>query len=413
MTISGQPMISRETRRLLITVIVAITALWVLARMRFQERPVATAPVPNVLAQLRPTSSYEDLARLIADIRPAILAAVSSSAGGAPALRVREDTAVTLRPASADTIVATDRATGLSILRLPRGDMPGVIPWVPRLLDYPRYLVVVEVTGDLVALRPVFVGGLYPVTTPLWSGEIWLLPPNTAIPPGTFVFTTEGALAGLSVAHEAQAAIVPAALLTAAVDELQQSRGSAGEIGITVEPLSPAFASATGGAVGLVVTAIDPKGPAAGKLVATEVIEAIDGEEMRTADHWRARVARVSAGDALTLRVRGAGGVRDVPMTAAAPIPGDEPAEAGDDDVALGLRLRAIPGVGAEVLSVQPRSRAARAGIQHGDRITAVAGQPSPTPALLTRLFASLPAGGSLLVAITRGGEHRVAAIEK
>lgn len=412
MTISGQPMISRETRRLLITVIVAIAALWVLARMRFQERPAATTPVPNMLAQLRPASSYEDLARLIADIRPAILAAVSPSAG-APALRVREDAAVTLRPAAADTVVATNRATGLSIVHRPRADMPGVMPWVPRLLDYPRYLVVVEVTGEHVALRPVFVGGLYPVTSPLWSGEIWLLPPNTAIPPGTFVFTTEGALAGLSVAHGGQAAIVPAALLTDAVDELQRPRGSAGELGITVEPLSSAFASATGSAVGLVVTAIDPKGPAAGKLVATEVIEAIDGEEMRTADHWRARVARVSAGDALTLRVRGADGVRDVPMTAAAPIPADEPVQKGDDDVALGLRLRAIPGVGAEVLSVQPRSRAARAGIQQGDRITAAAGQPSPTPAVLTRLFVSLPEGGSLLVAITRGSEHRVAAIEK
>ncbi|HET9468099.1 MAG TPA: PDZ domain-containing protein, partial [Vicinamibacterales bacterium] len=337
-------MISRETRRLLITVIVAIAALWVLARIRFQERPAAATPVPNMLAQLRPASSYDDLARLIADIRPAILAAVSPSAG-APALRVREDAAVTLRPAAADTIVATNRATGLSIVRRPRADMPGVMPWVPRLLDYPRYLVVVEVTGEHVALRPVFVGGLYPVTSPLWSGEIWLLPPNTAIPPGTFVFTTEGALAGLSVAHGGQAAIVPAALLTAAVDELQRPRGSAGELGITVEPLSPAFVSATGGAVGLVVTAIDPKGPAAGKLVATEVIDAIDGEEMRTADHWRARVARVSAGDALTLRVRGADGVRNVPMTAAAPIPADEPAQEGDDDVPLGLRLRAIPGV--------------------------------------------------------------------
>ncbi|HET9466978.1 MAG TPA: PDZ domain-containing protein, partial [Vicinamibacterales bacterium] len=63
--------------------------------------------------------------------------------------------------------------------------------------------------------------------------------------------------------------------------------------------------------------------------------------------------------------------------------------------------------------SIQPRSRAARAGIQQGDRITAAAGLPSPTPAVLTRLFASLPQGGSLLVAIARGSERRVVAIEK
>ena len=39
MAISGQPVISRETRRLLITIVMAVTALWVLARIRFQERP--------------------------------------------------------------------------------------------------------------------------------------------------------------------------------------------------------------------------------------------------------------------------------------------------------------------------------------------------------------------------------------
>src|SRR5688572_16467500 len=130
-------MISRETRRLLITIVVAVTALWVLARIRFQERPAASTPVPNVLAQLRPSSSYADLARSIADIRPAVVAAVSRAAGGGAALRIREDAAITLQPGNVDTILALDRATGLAIVRQPRGDMPGLMPWVPRLLDYP------------------------------------------------------------------------------------------------------------------------------------------------------------------------------------------------------------------------------------------------------------------------------------
>ena len=406
-------MISRETRRLLITVVVAVAALWVLARIRFQERPAATTPVPNVLAQLRPSSSYDDLARLIADIRPTIVAAVSPSLGGGAALRIRDDVAVTLRPGATDTVVAVDRATGLAIVRRPRGEMPGVMPWVPRLLDYPRYLVAADVTAEHVALRPVFIGGLYPVPSALWSGEIWLLPPNTAVTPGTFVFTTEGALAGLSVNHDGQPAIVPASLLSGALERLQQPRGSAGELGVAVQPLSAAPSGGADASAGLVITAIDPNGPAADKLVATEVIEAIDGEEMRTPDHWRARVARLSAGDTLTLRVRGAEGVRDVPITATAVIPADKPADNADEDAALGLRLRSVRGAGVDVLSVQPGSRAAQAGLQQGDRITAAGGQPSPTPAQLTRLFSSLPQGGSLLVAVARGSEHRVMAIEK
>ena len=141
----------------------------------------------------------------------------------------------------------------------------------------------------------------------------------------------------------------------------------------------------------------------------TEVIEAIDGQDMRTPDHWTARVARVSAGDTLTLRVRGGEGVREVQLTAAALSPVAEPA----DDGSLGLRLRAIPEVGVEVLSVQPRSRASRAAIRRGDVITVAGGQPSPTPAQVTRAFTSLPEGGSLLVAIASGSEHRVVVIEK
>ena len=288
--------------------------------------------------------------------------------------------------------------------------MPGLMPWAPRLLDYPRYLVAADVIGEHVALRPVFVGGLFAVTSPLWSGELWLLPPATAIASGTFVFTTEGAFAGLGVSHDGQTAIVPAGLLLGIVEQLQQQHsGDAGDFGIAIQPLSPSVALATGASMGVVVTAIDPAGPAAGRLVATEVIEAIDGDNIRTTDHWRARVARATAGDTVTLRVRGADGVRDVQLTAAVPAPAVEAA----NDPSLGLRLRTIPKVGVEVLSVQPRSRAARAAIQKGDLITVVDGQPSPTPAQLARVFTSLPEGSSVLVGIVRGSEHHVMAIEK
>jgi PDZ domain len=408
-TTGGQPVISRETRRLLITIVLAVAALWVLARIRFQERPVTSTPVPNVFAQLRPASSYGDLARLIAEIRPGITAAVSASAGGGAALRIREDAAVTLQPGRADTLLSSDRATGLAIVRYERGDMPGLMPWAPRLLDYPRYLVAADLTGEHVALRPVFIGGLFPVASPIWSGELWALPRATAIAPGTFVFTTEGALAGLTVSHDGQPAIVPAALLLSAVEQLQQQSGEAGDLGIAIQPLSSAIASATGAATGVVISTVDPAGAAAGSLLATEVIEAIDGQDMRTPDHWRARVARVSAGDTLTLRVRGGKGVRDVRLTAAPSSPAAEPA----GDASLGLKLRAIPKVGAEVLSVQPRSRADRAAIRQGDVITVVGGLPSPTPLQVMGAFTSLPERGSLLVAIASGNEHRVVVVEK
>jgi PDZ domain len=407
--IYGQPVISRETRRLLVTIVVSVTALWVLARIRFQERPVPSTPVPNVLAQLRPVTDYVDLARVIADIRPGITAALTPSAGGGAALRIRADAAITLTPASTDTLLSADRATGLSIVRHAQGDAPGLMPWVPRLLDYPRYLVAADVFGTSVALRPVFIGGLFTQPSPVWGGEIWALPPSTAITPGTFLFTTDGAFAGLGVSHDRAPAIVPPTLLLNFVERIQQQRGAAGDLGIEIQPLTPAIASATGATTGVVITTIDPATAGAGSLKPTDVIEAINGEEMRTPEHWRARAARVAAGEAMTLRVRNTEGVRDVTVTAGPRITAAEP----ESDPSLGLRLRAIPKVGVEVVSVQPRSRAARVSIREGDRLTVVGGQVSPTPAQVTRAFASLQPGEPLLVAFTRGSEHRVAVIEK
>jgi hypothetical protein len=47
-----RPRVSRETRLLLAAGVMAVAALWLLARIRFPERPVSPNPVPSVLSQL-------------------------------------------------------------------------------------------------------------------------------------------------------------------------------------------------------------------------------------------------------------------------------------------------------------------------------------------------------------------------
>jgi hypothetical protein len=401
--------ISRETRRLLITIVVSVTALWILARIRFQDRPAAATPVPNVLAQLRPASSFADLARTVADIRPAIAAAVSASAGGAPALRVGEDSAATLRSGDADTVRASDRATGLAIVRHPQGDPVSVMPWAPRVLDYPRYVIAADVLDGHVMLRPVFLPGLLEASSALWSGDVWTVPDEAALEPGAFVFTTDGAFAGMAISHAGGKAIVPATLLFAEISRLQKATGTPGVLGIEVQRLTPEVARAMKASAGVVVTAIDPASSAAGELLPTDVIEAIDGVEVRTPEHWRARVARVSAGETVALRVRGVEGTREVSVTAA---PQPAPPEPVPNE-SLGLTLRTLSKVGVEVVAVQPGSRGDRAGIREGDTITVMSGRPSPTRADMVRAFASLPDGGSALVAFTRGDGHHVTVIQK
>ena len=63
-----RPRVSRETRLLLTAGVMAVAALWLLARIRFPERPVTPNPVPSVLSQLASGPTYDDLAREIAQL---------------------------------------------------------------------------------------------------------------------------------------------------------------------------------------------------------------------------------------------------------------------------------------------------------------------------------------------------------
>ncbi len=60
-----------------------------------------------------------------------------------------------------------------------------------------------------------------------------------------------------------------------------------------------------------------------------------------------------------------------------------------------------------------PGSAAAAAGIRPGDLITVFGDRQRPTPAEVRGLFAAAPPERPLLVAVTRGAEHHVLAIER
>lgn len=405
----GQPVISRETGRLLVTIAVSIAALWVLARIRFQERAAPQTGVAPVLAQLRPAASYDDLARAVADVRPLVAAAVLP-AGDGSAFRIGAERAVALAP-DGIPIVAADRATGLSVIAVATEEPAGVMPWMPRILDYPRFLLVAERAADTVAVRPVFVSTLTPVHSPYWDSDVWQLPTAEDFPVGRFVFTTEGALAGLIVAERGRRAIVPAPRLLDAASRLAASPPRPpGTLGVEVQPVSSALAAVLGVDSGVVVSAVDAAGPAADDLAPTDVIVAIDGRAIDSIDRWRARVLRVAAGDTVSLSVRSEGESRTVQIAAvpAAAVVAPEPA--GNT---LGLQLAPAGNSGSRVIRVEPGSRAAETSLQPGDLITAVGRKSAPTPSQIAQAFAAVSPGGSLIIAFTRGEEHRLAAIRK
>ena len=416
-----RPKVSRETRLLLTAAVLAIAVLWLLARIRFQGLPTTPNPIPAVLSQLSSSPRYDDLAGQLAQIQsrlqPSLLlldAASTVSPQGA-AIRLRDDLVVTWLPAATrsgawrgTTVLAHDPASGLAVASsMAAGAVPLPLPWIPRRLQQPRYFFATRAGTAGVSLYPVFVGSLAPIDTPLWAGQVWASPPGTALVPGEWLFSTDAELAGLVIAHGDEPVILPIALLLEEAERLLSvPPRSGGTVGIDAQALTPSIAAITKALRGVVVTAVDPAGPGAKVVHVGDVIETADGRALLTLQHWRVRVARLSPGDSLALSIRRGGELREVEVIAGA-IP-DQPVS-----VHLGLTLRAVAKVGAEVTHVERGSVAARAGLIAGDVITLIADTAAPTPAQVARAFVATREGQRVMIAVTRRDAHFVTALER
>ena len=158
------------------------------------------------------------------------------------------------------------------------------------------------------------------------------------------MFSTAGELAGMVVEHGGRPAIVPTAILLAEVERLvERTSVPAGDVGIHVQALTPDVAAATGASVGVVVTWVNPAGPAVGTVAVGDVIESMNGQPVPTPEHWRVRLARLEAGERLALGVRRGGQLREIELLAPAAAP-PLPRRAS-----LGLQLRRVSSAGAEV----------------------------------------------------------------
>ena len=416
-----RPRVSRETRLLFVTVLVAIVALWVLARIRFPDQPATPNPVPQLLTQLVDRTGFEDLAVEVAGLESRLassLVALEFARDVLPALRIHDDVVVALlpqaggvagMPPAADAMVlARDPATGLAVIRVPAARAVALPLWSPQRLQYPRYLLVSDVSRPGTSLRPVFVGSLYPATSLMWSEPIWAAPAQTDLATGAFLFTNDGTLAGLAIEHDGRPAILPAeAVIRLAERLVREGTRAGGWFGVEVQELTAPIASVAGAGAGVVVTWVDPRGAAAETLAVTDVIEAIGPEVVASVEHWEARLARLGTGDSVVLRIRRRGEALEIELTAA-----DAPPAPIESDP-LGLTMRTVPLVGVEIVRVDPASAAARAGIAAGDVVTLIGEVERPTSAQVTQAFQAAPEDRPLLVGVTRGDRHRVLALGK
>ena len=421
---SYRPRVSRETRLLLTAGLVAVAVLWLLARVRFRDRPAPPSPLPAVLGQLTTRPRLDDLAADIGELRmrlapwlvaikaPRAAHQVQPQSRRLVGLRYRDGVALARLPEPSlrgQEILAADPASGLALFQIP-GQGPDALPtsWAPPDAPGPRYLLATDVSAASVSLRPVFVGSFERLATPLWPDAVWGLPVDSDLSPGALLFTGNAELVGLVISYEEHPVVVPTATLLAQADRLLSSpRKAAGTIGIEAQALTAPVAAATGTSVGVVVTWVDAAGggAATARLKIGDVIESIDGRPLTTQADWDVRVARFSAGDAVALRGRRQGSVFETSVVAA-PI---------DDSASrmLGLTLRVRVTSGAEVLRLQARSAGERAGLAVGDVITVFDGIQAPTPSQVTRRFSAMSEGERALVGVTRGDAHIVTVIER
>jgi PDZ domain len=422
-----RPRVSRETRLLLTAGVLAVAALWLLARIRFPERAVTPNPVPSVLGQLASGPKYDDLAGEIAQLQtrvqfsllvlevPSATVDPLQTAYRTAAIRLRDDLAVTwVRPGSNRallndaTVLAHDAASGLTVARVPiSAPTSPPVPWTPREPRQSRYLIASDVSPDGVSLHPVFVGSLDPIDSALWSDRLWAVPARTELAPGSFLFTNSAELVGLVIAYGGRLVIVPGGTVLAEADRLlAMPPGPAGTFGIEVQDLTPPVAMVTGAQMGVVVTWVDADGVGREQLMVGDVIEAVDGLAVASRQHWDVRMARLSVGETLTLRLRRHGDLREV--TLAGRNTATPPASRS-----LGLTLRARTKIGAEVVRVERASAADRAGLAVGDVITLIANVQAPTPTQVVQSFGSVDQGQRVMAAVTRGDAHFVTTLER
>jgi hypothetical protein len=428
-TPSYRPRVSRETRLLLTAALGAVLALWALARVRFPELPASSNPVAPLLSQLSTVPTLDSLASEVSQLQTRLDASLlaldpntlETRAGGdastrrLAALRLRDDLAIAITDERMDAwrgnerVAAIDPASGIVVLRLPGlPPSPALTSWIPRRLERPRFLVVTESSSERISLKPLFVAALEPIATALWPDPVWGAPHSMEAAVGALVFTPAGDFVGVVGEHGGRQVIFPSTVVTAAVERLlKEPIAAAGDLGVSVQSLTPDLVSATGASGGVMVTWTERGGPATGLLSVGDVIEAINGQPISTADEWRVRTLRARAGEILTLKIRRDGESRETALLAPA---GAKPATR---TAALGLRMRQAQRSGTEILAVEPGSAADRGGLVAGDVITLIGEVPSPTPDQVRRLFASAREGRPVLVGATRGATHLVTTLAR
>jgi len=421
----------REARLLLVTIGVSVGMLLLLARFRFPEEATrrSVEPAAAPLERLAARATFDELASSMADLERRLASRVDvlrieperTPGGFVPAPRLTPDRVVVLLRAgeqvvagtSAETplVIGRDAVRELAVVAAPARPDDVVTLRPGQLRPGPRYVAVVEATGQGPAVRPVYVGRTDLIQDPrLNTPLLSVVALQQTVPRGAAIFALDGRFIGLASDSGGGVTIVPSEALRTLAEQAQTAPGRPADIGVQVQPLSAALARASGADRGVMVSHVQARGPAAADLLSGDVIREIDGTGVTTVAGFQQLMATRQPGQAVALDVVRQGkplqvSVRTVEAAAL------ETALAADTDP--GLLLRMIDGAGIEVVALEPRMPGARAELQRGDLIVAIDGRAAVATDALFRAYRERPRGGAVLLTIRRGTQHRVVALEK
>ena len=414
-------------RLLLVTIAVSVGMLLLLARFRFPDEASrqTVEPAPAPLARLAASATYNELASIMDDlerrVRPTVL---PLAVQGAPsvtyvaAVRLTEDRAVAILSAdrrladvngTAPTIVARDAARNLIVVD---PNSPGAVvsftsaPARPG----PRYVAVAEATALAAAVRPVFIGRTDLFSDPRWSEPVLSVAAvQQTLMPGSAVFSLDGAFVGLASESGGAVTIIPGNMLRDFAAAAPTTVNSQSALPIEVEPLTPALGRAAGANKGVIVSYVSASVPAGSNIAPGDVVQAVDGIGITTVEGFQQVAQSRAPGARATLNVVR----RGKPHTVALEVSEVGFREPWTTPNQHGIVLRSIPGVGSEVIMVEPGSPGERAGLKRGDVIVSLDAHTAPEPSRIDRAFAAARSADVVLLTIQRDRAHRVLALER
>jgi hypothetical protein len=245
----------RETRMLVLVVVVSLAVLLVLARFRFPAQNLTVAPpVQGPLAGLAGRSAFDDLGAtlntLLTRVKPRLTDVrvkgpepeprTSGRAARAepppaisqvvPALRVRSDLGLLFMPAGATMaegdggtpfeVAALDAEREIGLVRLPPADIAADPAFTFAGFTY---VGAITATPSGLTIAPAFIGRADRAVDPLWRGLVYMIDAGPDLRPGSFAFTMEGQFVGFVARGSAGTVIVPAPTLAGVADGLLRS----------------------------------------------------------------------------------------------------------------------------------------------------------------------------------------------